>query len=1203
MNQVRKISVKSSVLEALQPALLEHHEINRYMLSHAVWQLARMGTYNEAVDLPLAIRIEATGDFTELFPDRDNLVCSVDTSDADLVNSNLFVDAFIRCCVFLARSRRPDLVKCTILISSKAAADLPEKFVDWEKLDELKTTCIERLDALKSSGHIKNDLDSSELVDNLLTRIVMKHTRRRQGRLGEDALWGREIDAIKVLEEAGINGSDLGNALLNLTDHASGEFTQRKKAGIVFKRKDAKLMIRDFQRRAKIQRPGICVIDTMFMEKETTGKHLFPRNPGWTNCISKNMIKRDSLDPAVRWARLAALKSGRGLLPVFFFTGQTGSGRSVLLKQVAWELYKDGFALAEILDLNIAAGQAEALATAAVSLEKPLILIWDDISGPGLDPVSSIREFAEAQLSGVPMMILASAPDVGYTPKKIRQISRTSFEEFEVHFLSPEDIEKLTDPVSDTVSESKETETKAQEENIQKQPTENLIVAVQETSDEPETRILEKVIEIRLKTTLDALAEQLNAEADNVLGDGQAVFKLIRCMGAVGLPVSAALAAGTCGTGSVEAFKKGLEQCNVFNQITIADDIWWDCGHPLIAQSLLVNSGMDQEEISKILNRLMEFMLSKPAFQPFAGRLIRSIYYSDVIRSGTVEILMARLIEILCAENTDVSPVFLSNLFQWSLNIGHADLQQAVVDAMATYARKSQIDSFIALTPLLRNRMGGIEDSETLEILEAARPDCDRMSFRFLLKFLSDHLPNDLRESAVANARMAAAREPDEGFAVAAYLRLCWSRGTEAQVLTSIEETKTWLSVTPDDRVVRRAFIDYVISNGSEELQREMVEPIEDWLKDHMDEGPLRNSLIELAYTLKDPAISDRVLAGTADWIELRGNNRSVRQNYFRRAERRGDKAIMRRACKVAVSWLSNHFDDRETVRSIIYLASRVGEGSCSVPALVAVNRWLNSHVVERDILRRYLILADRTGRGRAMTHAVETGLTWVKANPDDMEIREILLGLAARRVEKKVQIKVYDASVSWMNEIKEPSAMMEYLVGRLGVRAGIARRAIPLLERVAAKNSSELSNHARLWLGSAYRVAEVYDAAMKVWEDVRNSGDENMVDRANRNIRSLEELLKEKFPNGYPPPAEPRKPRPRPRPQSSQQNRQQEDSRSRPPQRREKRRDDRARSGKQRPRKPASVQAPTKKGATLGDLFRLKGLDLNNLTDAKKKK
>ncbi|MCD4653108.1 hypothetical protein K8T06_04160, partial [bacterium] len=911
MNQTRNISVKANVLEALQPYLVVQRQTNRYILSHAVWQLARMGTYNEAGELPLAIRLEGSGDFTELYPNQDRLVCSVDTSDSDLLNSDLFMDTMVRCAIFLARSRRSDLVELSILLSSKAAEDVPDKIKDWEKIDEFKTRLIERLEALKPSGIVKEDLKCLVLIDEVLNRVTIEYVRRRQGRFGEDALWGRELAAIKVLEEAGIQGSDLGNAMTNLTIHASGQFTTRKKTGILFERKDATLMIRDYQRRARIQRPGVCVIDSIFMKSDFVSDHMAPRNPGWATCTGKNMIERTSLDAAVRWARLAALKSGRGLLPVFFFTGPNGVGRSILLKQVAWALYKDGFATAEIVDLDEAAGQAESLATAAVSLDMPLILIWDDVQGSGMDPVWAIREFAEAQLSGVPMMILASAPDVGYKPKKIRQISRTSFEEFEVHAPSSEDVLLLEKPISRSKSldaekqEDKIVETTAigNVDNIQKQKTDELIVAIKETVIESEKSFLEKAVEVRLKTSIEDLSRDLNTEADKVLGDGKAVFKLIRCLGAVGLPVPSKLAIGACGAGSVEAFKAGMKKCNVFSEMADKDDVLWDCGHTVIARTMLACSGITQAEITEIFNRSLEFMFSEVILQPLAGRLISSVYFADVVTTGTVETMTLKLIDLLGREDSVVSPVFLAKLFQMVLSIEQVEFQQAVVDAMAVYARKFETDSFIALTPLLRNRMGGIEDNETLEILKAARPSCDRMSFRFLLKFLGDHLPNDLRETAVTNARTAAAREPDDGFAVAAYLRLCWSRGTEEQKVQSIEETKTWLSATPEDRVVRRAFVDHVVGDGSEELKRETVEPLEDWLNDHMDEGPLRNSLIELVYSLGDPSISDRVLVTVADWIEKRGNNRSVRQNYFRRAERRGDKAIMRRACEVAVAW------------------------------------------------------------------------------------------------------------------------------------------------------------------------------------------------------------------------------------------------------------------------------------------------------------
>ncbi|HPQ41803.1 MAG TPA: hypothetical protein PLV45_15655, partial [bacterium] len=637
MNQSRNISVKASVLETLQPHLAVSTDGNRYHLSHAVWQLARMGTYNEAGELPFAIRLEATDDFTELYENKDRLVCPVDTSDPDLTASDALVDALVKCAVFLARSRRRDMVDFSILVSAKAAEDKPEKLSEWDGLDALKERWAARMNAMESTRLLRNDADITELINGVLERTTVRHIRRRQGRLGEETLWGRELDAVKVLEDAGIDGSDLANALANLAFHVSGQYVERKKTGIVFDRRDATLMIRDYQRRARIQRPGVRVIDAMFLKQDTPDTQIAPRHPGWSTCTGDRMIARDAFDAALRWARLAALKSGRGLLPLFYLTGIDGAGRSVLLKQLAWELYREGFAVAEIMDLNAAADQAEALATAAVSLDAPLILVWDDIRGPGLDPMHAFREFADAQLSGVPLMILAAAPDVGYNPRKIRQVSRTSFEEFEVHAPTDAERERLgtpgngvkapeetAEPVADTAADTVEgadgadavdaaiaepaqgdpanaepaqaepadAGTEASEgadigevtvplEHLQDQKTEEIMVAVTVEEDQPESPFLDAVLEIRHDRTPAALAREMNEAAQKALGTAAVpVFDLIRCMGLFGLAVTEPLAVAVCGGKAVAAARKGMETCGetVCRERILDGDVSWDCG-------------------------------------------------------------------------------------------------------------------------------------------------------------------------------------------------------------------------------------------------------------------------------------------------------------------------------------------------------------------------------------------------------------------------------------------------------------------------------------------------------------------------------------------------------------------------------------------------------------------------------------------------
>ncbi len=132
-----------------------------------------------------------------------------------------------------------------------------------------------------------------------------------------------------------------------------------------------------------------------------------------------------------------------------------------------------------------------------------------------------------------------------------------------------------------------------------------------------------------------------------------------------------------------------------------------------------------------------------------------------------------------------------------------------------------------------------------------------------------------------------------------------------------------------------------------------------------------------------------------------------------------------------------------------------------------------------------------------------------------------MVLGMTARKVDRKLQIRVYDTNIRWLESVETPNPALEYMIGRLGVRAGIARRAIPLLERTVARSEGELRNHARLWLGSAYRVAEAYLEARKIWQAVKEDGDAEMAGRAEKNLESLEALLKERFPKGYPPPEE----------------------------------------------------------------------------------
>ncbi len=879
------------------------------------------------------------------------------------------LDALVRCAIFLIRSRRDDMVDFLVMISSKQAENAPSRLSGWENPDRLTAALTDRLQVLKTSGVLREETDIAVVVPKVLNLVSIEYARRRHGYLGEDALWGRELDAVKVLEDAGIEGSDLASALANLAAHAACRHIKKRKTGLIFTRSDAMLMIRDYQRRARIQRPGVRVIDLIFMEKQQKDTQLIPRIPGWNNAADPKSVKRDVFESAVKWARLAALKSGRGLLPVFIFTGEEGNGRSFLLKQVAWELYKEGFPVAEIIDLEEAAREAEGLATAAVALDAPLILVWDDALGPGQDGIQALKEFAEAQLSGVPMMILAAASDAGYNPKKVRQISRTSFEEFEIHGLdavemeriamsrvaevetvesgevgrpdsgdsefSEGDIAKVSEEIPAGIASVESMDGNCVEENgveksgvigkLQDQKTDELTIMVSRSDEIPRTTMLEAMLGIEANQSLDEYAGHVKTTILNAIGEAKPVFDLICSWNIFGMPLPEKVARRICGDQLVTIFKAAVEHNPSIGVKTepVSGQSVWDFGHPVLVRTIWKLH--EHEPLEAYLEKTILCVIQDLQLQPLAGQLFRSVLHSKSVSPQAIEILTEKLVSLIKSGEYKIQPQVLADFFQLASMLENESFLTSIVDTLADCARQNAVDSYIALTPLLRTRLGGIEEVETLEILNAAKPDIDRIAFKFLLKFLGDHQPNELRDRSVENARTAAARSPDHGFAVAAYLRFCWARGTEEQIARSIEETRSWLAVSPDERVVRRAFVDYVISKGSETLQRESVEPLEDWLADHMDEGPMRNSLIELAFSLNDPGISDRVLEHIARWIEKRGNNRSVRQNYFRRAEKRNDPGIMQRACDVAVSWLNNHSDDRETVRSLLFIAGRLG--------------------------------------------------------------------------------------------------------------------------------------------------------------------------------------------------------------------------------------------------------------------------------------
>jgi hypothetical protein len=1233
MDQMRNISVKPGVLESIVPYLEKKTETSRYDASYAVWQLARMGSYNAAGELPLAIRLEATGDYSELYATYDRFVCPVDVTDADVLNTASMVEALVRSAVFLARSRRDNSVEILIMTPSKMAEQSPEKLAEWDIPESFTQKVFEHLEILRKKEIIRGDIEIKALVSKTVERSKMLHVRRRHGHLGDDALTGRELDAVKVLQDAGINGRDLSGALANLVVHATGKHQKRKKTGVVFGRHEAMLMIRDHQRRARIQRPGVRVIDASLIEKESDDVQIIPRSPTWKKATSDFAIRRNCFESAVRWARLAALKSGRGLLPVFYFSGDEGSGRSFLLKQVAWELYNEGFAIAEIVNLEDAAKEAEGLAAAAVALDAPLILVWDDAHEPGIDALQAIREFSESQVSGVPIIFLSAASDLGYNPKKIRQLSRVSFEEFEVHSLdesecttvfpvSPEDYavqdnDKLSDESPTDMSDKSIAETDSEEslKKLQEMQTDEVMIMVSKPQSEKRKAMIEAIVDLNKHSSWDEYVSHREKTLFAPVGDTKPIIDLLCSLGMIGFPVPERMALAVSGNEQVETFKKRVQQNNAL-EISVSETsegYMWDIGHPVLARAIVAGHDYSEGELSEILEKAITSIIHDKPFQLWTGRILRALYGSGAVSETTIDVLTQTIVRIIQSDTAKISPLVLSDLYLLATMVENELLQNAVVDELANYARLNAVNSFIALTPLLRNRIGGIEDSETLDMLKAAKPDEDRVAFKFLLKFLGDHQPNEISDVSVDNARTAAARAPDQGFAVAAYLRFCWARGTDEQIKRSIEETRSWLQVTPDDRVVRRAYMDYVVTKGSEELRRESIEPLEDWLEDHIDEGPLRNSLIELAFSLNDPAIADRILETIARWIERRGNNRTVRHNYFRRAERRNDSAIMKRACDVAVAWLNNHPDDRETVYSLLFIASRLDRRDCPVSVFNAIHSWLSHHVIERDLLRRYLILADKAGRGRAITHAAEIGQKWLYDNPDDTDIREILLGMAARKVDRKIQVRIYDGNVQWLESLTETQPMMEYMIGRLGVRAGVGRRAIPLLERAVTGAEGDLRNHARLWLGSAYRAAGAFKEARNVWQAVKDDGVPEFVNRADKNLKNLDDFLNEKFPNGYPPPSEkPAREKPsrfvgetdkkfseKPQFKYPKTENEKDSRRRRPKQSASDRPPGPSRQKKTHPHK---TETKRRSGATLGDLLRMKGMDLSNLQSESEK-
>ncbi len=1178
MNE-RTFSLDANVMDGLPGRLSKDSaKQNRFHHSHAVWQLARMGAYNTAGELPLAIRLENTGELSELYPDHERIVAILDTSDTDLGNSEILCDILLGFAFRMAKLPGDTPFSAHLISSSKSLESAPESLNALETAPLIKENLVQRLHKLTEMPELfSNGRDPESLAESVINNTTLEYHRRRQGRLGDDSLWGKELDALKILQEAGIDGNDLSLALetlVNNISHPPADDTLNS----LFDRNRASLLIRDFQRRAHIQMPGIQVIDERFLKQKSDKSADFPRLPAWNHVFPDNQNtypdRPDCSESLLKWARRAAVISGRGLLPVFFIDGNSGNGKSILLKQIARRLYEQGFAVVEILDMHRAAIEAENLATSAAAMDAPLILIWDDPRGPGYDPIPDLRELAEAQVSGIPIAIIAVAPEFGYNPKLIRRIPRTVFEVFEI----------------------------------------------QSMSDDEEVSTLQHNVKTTGETTLPDLVKQTWKLIEGSTKGLAEICRTIAVLGVVGIPAQENLLKEIHGEKKLTSALKFSDKQNkpIIRSLSLNihdSETVFDLGHEQLVRELWRIMAVDEAGTLELLDKISNVFICEKSLHHFAPRFLTNLRLSPYFPESVFDHVCNHLETLLSENRSSLTCVLTVELFRLINPLDKDSLDQIIIDILAEQVRAGTVDSYLALIPLLRNNLGGIEDTETLKSLNVAIPSLDRVAFKFLLKYLGDHLSNERRQQAVEDARTAAARAPDEGYAVAAYLHLVWHRGTDEQKERAIQETRSWLETTPDDRVVRRAFLDYVIKEGDDGLKRQIMEPLNEWLDQHPEEGPLRKGFLELADILNNRNLLDRVLEKTAVWIDARGNNKAVRSLYFRKAEQRNDKKIIVRACHVALSWLKTHEPDRDTIRSLLFLAGRSGEPSLLKTAMISVFKWLEFHVHEKAILEKFMSVADRSGQTNVMTHAVILGMKFLEENPDNVEMRKTVLGMAARKIDKKIQNRVYDDNVTWLGTAESPPPMMEYLVGRLGVRAGVARRAIPLLERAAAKEKSNLHNHARLWLGSAYRISGDYDLAKSVWEKVASDEDPAMQEKARKNLDSLDTFIKQKFPRGFPPPEEkpvrpsrpPRPPRKsQPTPGESGDRRREEHRRPGRPGRPDGFQKDRER---ERPRRKSdrkrdfqktgknNHQTSPRPVATLGDLLKLKGLDLGKLT------